>query len=112
MKEVAMDNCIRVRCFSPFHYRFIFLDTPEYVSANIFASIGLRLWNIKEMKKEGSRFHLIICNIRKRDLGRFHAALEQLKNNILLLGYRDYEDACVMLKNAEQTIMKTKYGSL
>ncbi|MCR4740357.1 MAG: hypothetical protein K5886_08905 [Lachnospiraceae bacterium] len=95
-----MDNCIRIKSRSPFHYRFVFVDTHDHISFGIFTRNGLRIKKVKELVRDGSPFRLIICSIRKRDLGRFKEALDVLKRNALLLGYRDYDDMCKMLINA------------
>ena len=106
-----MVNFIRLRCLSPFHYRFIFLDTKDYVSARLFAASGVHIARIKVMIKFGSPFRLITCRIRKGDLSEFTEIMEQLRNNVMILGYRDYDRMCIYLNEAEDTIGKEKeYG--
>ena len=95
-----MDNCIRIRCYSPFHYRFIFVDTQECISARLFAEAGIRITHIKEMIKQGSPFRLVICSVRRKDIDKFGDVLETLKNNVMILGYRDYDSVCEMLRKA------------
>jgi len=44
---------------------------------------------------EGSRIRIIVfCKVLKRDVARFEEALERLKDKMLLLGHKDYPDAC------------------
>ncbi len=99
-----MDNCIQVRCYLPFHYRFIYVDTDQHVSARIFGSSGIRIRKSKEMSGKGSPFRLIVCYIRKKDLNGFSEGLERLRNSILLLGYKGYDELCNELKQAEKLL--------
>ena len=96
-----MDNCVRLRCRSPFHYRYIFLDTKDYASIRLFAEVDIGVSHVKEMMKKGSPYRLIICSIRKKDHDKFREALKKLRNNVLLLGYRDYDKVCEDLKEVE-----------
>ena len=106
-----MDNCVMVRCRSPFHYRFVFIDTREYVSARIFVEKGIKVSRIREMVRRDSPFRLIICSIRKKDLEKFEQALEIIRNRVLLLGYRDYETICDELKTSCEAAKKAEEGS-
>lgn len=103
-----MDNCIRLRCLSPFHYRYIFVDTKDYASIRLFADADIGVSHVKEMMKRGSPYRLIVCYIRKKDLDKFQNALEKLRNNVLLMGYRDYDKVCGELKEAEALLSGSK----
>ncbi len=103
-----MDNCVMVRCRSPFHYRFVFVDTKEYVSARIFVDKGIKVSRIREMERRDSPFRLIICSIRKKDLEKFVQALEVIKNSVLLLGYREYDTICDELKRSCEAVKKAE----
>ncbi|MBE5850306.1 MAG: hypothetical protein E7298_09135 [Lachnospiraceae bacterium] len=96
-----MDNFIRVRCFSPFHHRYIFVDTKDYVSIRLFAAADIGVSHIKEMLKRGSPYRLIVCHVRKKDLDKFYDALGKLRNNVMILGYKDYDKVCEKLKEGE-----------
>ena len=37
---------------------------------------------------------IVFCKVLKRDVARFEEALERLKDKMLLLGHKDYPDAC------------------
>ena len=102
-----MENCIRIRSISPFHNRYIFVDTKDYVSARVFAENDIRPSHIKEMVNPKTPFRLIICSIKKRDTEKFIGSLETLKNRILLLGYRDYDETCAMLQKAIEAAATT-----
>ncbi len=93
-----MDNCVQLRCRSPFHYKFMFVDTQEHVSKRLLADSCVHASRVRELAKQGSPFRLIMCNIRRKDLDEFGQMLEKLKNNILLLGYRDYDEMCETLR--------------
>ena len=96
-----MDNCIQLKSISPFHHRFMYIDTEEHISVRLFASLGIRMRRAKVMCRPGSPFHLIACYIRKRDTEKFIGALSRLRDNAMILGYRDYEKMCKLLKEAE-----------
>ena len=103
-----MDNCIRLRCLSPFHHRYIFVDTKDYASIRLFAEADIGVSHVKEMRKRGSPYRLIACYVRKRDLDKFNDALIKLRNNILLLGYNDYNNICMKLNEAEVVLSGKK----
>ncbi len=108
-----MDNCIRVRCFSPFHYRFIFVDTKDYVSIRVFAAADIGVSHVRELIKRGSPYRLIVCHVRKKDLDKFREALGKLRNNLMILGYRDYDEVCTELKEAETVLSdRNKYRAV
>lgn len=46
------------------------------------------------MVKDGSSYCIVFCKVLKRDVARFEEALERLKDKMLLLGHKDYPDAC------------------
>ena len=103
-----MDNCIRLRCLSPFHHKYIFVDTKDHASMRLFAEAGIGVSYVKEMMKRGSPYGLIVCHVRKRDLDKFNDALIKLRNNILLLGYNDYDKICMKLNEAEVVLSGKK----
>jgi len=108
MNEYITDNCIKVQCFSPFHYRFIFVDTCDHVSKRLFKASRIRVFHARELAKRGSPFRLIVCYIRKKDLEKFKRLLEILKSNILILGYKDYEMECQRLRAAGDALSGVK----
>ena len=99
-----MNNCIRVRCFLPFHNRYILVDTKDHVSMRLFSAARIRSFFFKEMSRRHSPYRLIICYVRKKDLNKLDELLEQLRNSILLLGYKDYDKVCNKLKEAERVL--------
>ena len=98
-----MDNCIRIRSWSPFHFRVIIIDTKEYVSTRILTNYGIRPWNIKRMSNSSTPFRLVECSIRKKDVEKFIEALEGIRNSILVMGYRDYDQMCDKLNMIAET---------
>ncbi len=99
-----MDNCVQLNTLWPFHYRFIYVDIKDHVSWRVFKACGIRVRSMKEMEKEGSPFRLMVCSIKKKDREKLADALEQLRNSIMLMGYRDYDKMCGLLKAAEGAI--------
>jgi hypothetical protein len=82
--------------------KYIYVDTEDHLSERIFANSGIGLSHVKEMIKEDCPFRLIVCWIRKKDAGRFHAGLEKLRNSVLICGYKGYDEICDLLKKAEK----------
>lgn len=101
----VVDNCVRLRCISPFHFRLMFIDTQENVSERVFISSGLKVWDVKELVKKDSPFRLKICYIRKKDIERFFRCLDELKRKVLLMGYTEYDIICSYLMRAEEDIL-------
>ena len=80
--------------FSPralFFDYFMFFDTTPYLADQLFIMHKVRVWFDREYSKEGSPYVPIICHVRKKDVPRFLAALEDLKKSMILCGHSDYE---------------------
>lgn len=70
---------------------FLFFDTPEYLADQLFIKQKVRVWFNQEYAKEGSPFLAIFCRVKKKDSAKFLAALDALKNKMILCGYPEYE---------------------
>ena len=70
---------------------FLFFDTPEYLADQLFIKQKVRVWFDKEYAKDGSPFLAILCHVKKKDSAKFIAALDALKNKMILCGYPEYE---------------------
>jgi len=80
----------------------MFLDMEEYLADRIFIKHKVNVKFGKEYAQKGSKYLCIFCRIRKRDDKKFKDALEELKNSMLLYGYRDYEEFCIRMMNLEK----------
>ena len=47
-----------------------------------------------EMAKDDSPCCIVFCKVLKKDAERFEDALGRLKDKMLLLGHKDYPEAC------------------
>lgn len=72
---------------------YVFFDTKDYLADQLFIRHKVRVWFGDEYRKEGSPYVAIFCHVRKRDVPEFLAALEELKNSMLICGYTDYKDS-------------------
>lgn len=80
--------------FSPLHTHFAFLDTEDYLADRLFIKNQVRVYFGDEYVTPGSPYRIIFCHVRKQDEKRFHAAMRELPNKMLLCGNVDYLDAC------------------
>ena len=82
---------------------FLFFDTPEYLADQLFIKQKARVWFDKEYAKEGSPFLAILCHVKKKDSAKFIAALDALKNKMILCGYPEYEaEVQKMMRHLEE----------
>ena len=82
---------------------FLFFDTPEYLADQLFIKQKVRVWFDKEYAKEGSPFLAILCHVKKKDSAKFIAALDALKNKMILCGYPEYEaEVQKMIRHLEE----------
>ena len=70
-----MKNYWKMSDFSLFAVPYAYVDHSSYL-------------------KDGSSYCIVFCKVLKRDVARFEEALERLKDKMLLLGHKDYPDAC------------------
>jgi hypothetical protein len=61
-----------------------------------------------EMARENSPYCIIFCKVLKKDAERFEEALGKLEDKMLLLGYRDYPNACSEIANMIEEGMKAR----
>lgn len=74
--------------------KYVYIDTKDYKADNIIVNDKIKMKIIKEFHKEGERYCLIYCKVRKDDAIRFELAMEKLKSKMLVCGYNDYERYC------------------
>lgn len=85
------DMYLKIRKPSLRYDYFLFFDTPEYLADQLFIKQMVRVWFDQEYAKEGSPFLAILCHVKKKDSAKFLAALDALKNKMILCGYPEYE---------------------
>lgn len=87
-------NCKTISKFSFLNAYFIFVDTKEYLADGLFIKHQVRVHFGTEYSKPDSPYRIILCHVRKHDIPKFHAALQELQNKMIFLGYTDYAAAC------------------
>lgn len=75
---------------SLFYDYFVFFDTMPYLADQLFIRHEVRVWFDREYAKDGSPYLAIFCHVKKKDVPKFLAALEDLKNSMMLCGHPHY----------------------
>lgn len=89
-----MKNFWRMRDFSVFSVHYAYVDHGLYLADQLFVQNRVRVRFKGEMRREDSHYCIIFCKVLKRDAKRFEEALARLKDKMLLLGHKDYQDEC------------------
>lgn len=89
-----MKNYWKMSDFSLFEVPYAYVDHSSYLADQLFVQNKITMKFKGEMVKDGSSYCIVFCKVLKRDVARFEEALERLKDKMLLLGHKDYPDAC------------------
>ena len=82
---------------------FMFFDTTPYLADQLFIRHQVRVWFDSEYAKEGCPYLAIFWHVRKKDVPKFLAALEDLKKSMMLCGHPNYEaDISSFMDNVEK----------
>ena len=85
------DMYLKLRKLSLRYNYFLFFDTAEYLADQLFIKQMIQVWFDMECEKKGSPFQAILCHVKKKDTAKFLAALDALKDKMILCGYPEYE---------------------
>lgn len=85
------DMYIKLRKLSLRYNYFLFFDTAEHLADQLFIKQMIQVWFDMEREKKGSPFRAILCHVKKKDTTKFLAALDALKDKMILCGYPEYE---------------------
>ena len=85
------DMYIKLRKLSLRYNYFLFFDTAEHPADQLFIKQMIQVWFDMEREKKGSPFRAILCHVKKKDTTKFLAALDALKDKMILCGYPEYE---------------------
>ena len=77
---------------SLFYDYFVFFDTKPYLADQLLIRHEVRVWFDQEYAKEDSPYLSIFCHVRKKDVPKFLAALEDLKKSMIICGHSHYEE--------------------
>lgn len=97
-------NYFSVKKFSIMYEYFCFFDVKKYLADNLFIRHRVKVFFMEEFHKQGTDFLMIICKVRRCDVGKFQRALEELKNKMLLMGYPDYPEFCARMNEGLQKL--------
>ena len=85
---------------------YAFLDTEDYLADQLFLSHKVDVKFLQEYGKENSPYVVIMCRCRKQDVEAFEAALTELPNKMLLLGFKDYLDVWKEIAGLAETLVQ------
>lgn len=89
-----MKNFIKLDDLSILSVPYMYIDHRDYLADALFKQSRIHIRFKEEFAHTNSSYCIIFCRVRKRDTAKFEAALGQLTNKMLLLGYTDYPEAC------------------
>ncbi len=81
---------------------YIYMDSKDQQSLRMLGRKKLRgfralkAWTLKSTKK----YCLICCELNKQEEQAFLEAMDELYRNLLIKGYRDYEECCDVVFNS------------
>lgn len=88
-------------CFGGrFYLRYAYADVHNYFADSLFYKHEIPVRFKDEWVKDGEKYRIIYCKIRKKYKAKFERALLELHNKMLICGYTDYEDYCESIMKA------------
>ena len=86
-------NYYEIERFSLSKYRrFMFVDSLDCAAKSEFFKLRIRIKVKEVLAKPGEDYQFVICDVEKKNAGKFEQAMESLKNTMLILGHMDYEE--------------------
>lgn len=86
---------LKLKGASPFRAEFVYVDVPEYIADKLFIKHKVFVKFAKDqIRRPGDPYVIVFCSVRKKDVGKFTAALEELPEAMLQNGYEDYMEYC------------------
>ena len=95
---------------SLFYDYFMFFDTTPYLADQLFIRHEVRVWFESEYAKDGSPYLANFCHVRKKDVPKFLAALEDLKKSMILCGHPHYEDEISSIMDKMEKMKGAQHG--
>lgn len=86
--------------FQLFTKSFAYIDagdnsTRTYLADQIFINKKLTVkFDKGELHNNGNQYIVIFCKVKKKDVNLFKECMNDLRNKMILLGYKDYDDCC------------------
>ena len=69
---------------------FVFFDDSAHLADQLFIKHEVRVRFEREYAKAGCPYLAVFCHVKKKDVPKFLAALEDLKNSMMLCGHPNY----------------------
>lgn len=78
-----------------FRYKTIaYIDVMSYKADYLFCKKGIKLKFIKDFSNEINDYILVIAKVKKKDFTKFKECMKELYNQMILIGYSDYDKEC------------------
>ena len=106
-----MKNFWRMRDFSVFSVHYAYVDNGSYIADQLFMQNKVRVRFKGEMRRKDSQYCIIFCKVLKQDVKRFEESLERLKDKMLVLGHKDYQDECAEIEKIIEEGMNVRRKS-
>ena len=75
------------------HYAYVELESG-YLADSLFYRHKIPVKYRGEMVKDGEKYKVMLCKIKKKYQKEFEKALDEIPNKMSLFGHNDYEDFC------------------
>lgn len=76
-------------------YKFIVVDCPQFMAMTVLERHGVHPAIITVLSESDScKYMMLTVRIRKKHLGPFLEAMEELQRDMLICGYTNYPDFC------------------
>ena len=75
--------------------RFMFIDAEQCYAASCFNNCRVNIKVKSVFAKPDSKYHVVICDVPKKDVQKFERAMDGLRSKMLLCGWTSYETDCV-----------------
>ena len=88
-------NYIETRKLLPSRYRhFVFIDDRNCSANHVFLKheLNAKIRDVAICEQE--KYQIVFCDVEKKDVLKFQKAMESLRDNMLILGNKDYDDWC------------------
>lgn len=88
-------NYVRIGGWFNLKYMYVDLNVDQgYAADSLFYKCGVHVNFGDERYRDGDKYRVIFCRIRKKDKKAFEEALGEIPVKMSLLGHNDYEDYC------------------
>ena len=85
--------------FNKISYMYVDLNVnSDYLADSLFYKREMPVQFKDEMVRDGDKYRMIFCKVRKKDKEKFEEAMKELVNKMNLLGHTDYLDYCLDLR--------------